>query len=292
MPNPLPAAATRPLIALALLLVVALWGWTFSLMKEPIAEYGVVAFLALRFLLGAGVLGVIAAPRLDRASLATGAVIGLVLAASYGLQTFGLRLTTATNTGLITGLFIIFTPLASRMLFGTRTPALLWAAIAASLLGLFLLLDSDPLHFSAGDLLTVGGAAGYGLHIALLDRYAKRCDATTLAATQIAVAAAIFTTWALCSEGFTWPSGRVGFAILVTGILATAVAFLVQTQAQRVLSAVETTTIIILEPVFAALCGWLLLGETLTPLQIAGAVIMFSAMILVELPAALRSTRT
>ena len=201
----------------------------------------------------------------------------MVLAAAYLLQTFGLHSSTATNTGLITGLFIVFTPLANRVLFGVPTSRMLWAAIAVSLCGLVLLTGSGPQGLQPGDPLTLGCAACFGLHVALLDRYSKGHRAVTLAAGQLAAAAVLFAcVWAIQGP-LVWPPAKVWPALLLTGGIATAAAFFVQTYVQQRLSAVETGMIILTEPIFAAVFGHLLEGERLGPLQIVGGVLMVAA---------------
>ncbi len=273
---------TQLVACLLLLAVVAVWGWTFSLMKEPVATYGVVAFLAMRFVIGAVAMGAVAARRATRRSVAAGAAIGLVLAGAYLLQTFGLRHTSATNTGLITGLFIIFAPLANRVLFGVRTPAALWGAVGVSVLGLALLAGGGPARLALGDFLTLGAAAAFGLHVALLDHHARHHDATVLAFGQIvSVAAVLLILWPVVGT-VAWPTRQVWFALLVTGLVATAAAFFVQTWAQQRLSAVHTAAIIVTEPLFAALFAYVLVGDRLTAVQWVGACLMVGALVAAE----------
>ena len=274
-----------------MLAVVAVWGWTFSLMKEPVAEFGVVAFLAVRFAIATVAMGALTLRRATRRSLKAGALIGLLLAVAYLSQTFGLRLTTATNTGLITGLFVVFAPVANRALFGVRTRAAHWLAIAVSLVGLGLLTGAGPAPLALGDGLTLVCAACFGLHIALLDRFAKHHDAGVLAFGQIAAAAVVFLVlWPLVDR-VAWPSPRVWFALVVTGLAATAVAYTVQTFVQQRLSAVATAVIVVTEPLFAAFFGYLLAGDRLVALQWLGAALLVSALVVAEVYPALRRTR-
>ena len=134
------------------------------------------SFLAVRFIIAGLVMSPYSARRVTKSSLAVGIPIGLVLSASYVTQTFGLQWTTATNSGLITGLFVVFAPMDNRVMFGVRTSWLSWAAIAVSFIGLALLTGSGPDKLNVGDLLTLAGAAFIGVFIALLDRYAKEHD--------------------------------------------------------------------------------------------------------------------
>lgn len=285
-----------------LLAIVAVWGWAFALMKGPIETYGVVSFLAVRFIIGSIAISLVAAGRTTWRTLKVGGSIGVVLAAAYLFQTFGLRNTTATNTGLITGLFIVFAPLANRILFGVRARLALWGAIGVSIVGLALLggagrlTGAGPHSGTLGDALTLCGAACFGLHVALLDRHAKHHDAIVLAQGQLMAATAVFlVTWPLV-EPVAWPPpgwglGDVWPALLVTGLIATAAGFLVQTHVQQRLRAVQTATIIVNEPLFAALFAYLLVGDRLTGWQVAGGVLMVAALILSEVYPAVRKAR-
>ena len=279
---------SRLLPCILLLCIVAVWGWTFSLMKEAIAEYGVVSFLAVRFVIGSLAIGLFAARKATWRSLRIGGGIGLVLAAAYLFQTFGLDNTTATNTGLITGLFVVFAPVANRVLFGVRTPVLLWAATGVSVAGLALLTGGGEASIALGDVLTLGCAACFGLHVALLDRHAKHHDASVLALGQVLAATVIFLAVWPCVDAVAWPSPKVWFALAVTGLVATAAGFWVQTYAQQRLTAVQAAIIIVTEPLFAAGFGYLLAGDRLVAIQWLGAALMVSALVVAELYPALR----
>jgi len=274
-------------LAALLLLVTALWGWTFTVVKEAVAVYGVVAFLALRFAIGSAVLGAFSLRKVTKRSLVAGGGIGLVLAASYLFQTFGLRYTTATNCGLITGLFVIVGPLANRILFGVRTGRLFSVAIGMSILGLVFLTGAEPSLINVGDLLTLGAAVGFGLHIALLDRYARPHAAVSLTLAQTSAAAVVFLAAWPCAEPLAWPPADVWLALGITGVLATAAALLIQTFVQQRLSAVRTAVILTTEPLFAALFGYLLAGDRLSAIQISGAVLMLVAVAVAEIGPAL-----
>jgi drug/metabolite transporter (DMT)-like permease len=221
-----------------------------------------------------------------------GAGIGLVFTASYLLQTHGLRRTSPTNTGLITGLFIVFAPLANRLFFDVRTSALLWGAIGVSLLGLVLLTGTGPTPLAFGDFLVLLCAASYGVHIALLDRHAKHHDAMSLAFAQVATAAIVCLVLWPCVETVRWPTtGDVWFALLVTALIATAAAFAIQTYVQQRLPAVQTAIIIVTEAVFAAFFGYVCAGDRLVATQWIGAVLMVGAMIFSEVLPLLRNRR-
>lgn len=279
------------ILAALLLLITAIWGWSFPAVKEAVAQYGVLSFLAIRFAIGTSTLGLFTARRLDRKSLRTGAALGVVLASGYLLQTFGARSTTATNNGLITGLFVLFAPMASRLLFGVRIRPVLWVAVGVSLVGLVFLTGLGPDPLCLGDLLTLGSAACYGLHIALLGRYSKEHDSGALALAQLTMATLLFVVMALLTEPLVWPSSSVWTTILATAILATALSFPIQTFVQKRLPAVRTAVLLTMESVFAAVFGYLLAGERLTGVQIAGAALLVGAALVAEVGAALAQRR-
>jgi len=285
----------RLALSVLLLGVVAVWGWTFVVVKDAVAIYGVAPFLAVRFLIGAACIAPFCAHRLDRRTLRCGGLIGLVVGAAFLLQTLGLERSTATNTGLVTGMFVVAAPVANRLLFGVRTRWVLWAAIGVSLVGLGLLTGGAPRGIAAGDWITLRAAVLFGLHVALLDRYSKHHHATVLAFGQLLGAALLLSAfWLLLAAlgpsvaPFQWPSPAVWRALLITAVLATAVAFFVQTFVQKRLSAVETAMIIVLEPIFAAAFGYLLHGDRLTAVQLTGAVLMVAAVVVAELYPLLR----
>jgi drug/metabolite transporter (DMT)-like permease len=268
-------------LALTLLLVgvTVVWGWTFAVVKEAVSRYGVVSFLAIRFALAAVVMAPFAVRRATRRSWLTGAGIGSVLAVGYLFQTFGIRDTSATNSGLITGLFVVFAPLWNRAVFGVRLPWELWVAVAVSVLGLGLLTGAGPAPPRLGDLLTLGCAVSFGLHIALLDRYAKAHDAAALALAQLACSTVMFAGAWPATEPLHAPPETVWWALILTGVVATAGGFTAQTAAQRRLPGIRVALILTMEPVFAALFGWLLAGDRLTGTQWLGGALMVAALL-------------
>jgi drug/metabolite transporter (DMT)-like permease len=270
-----------------LLAATAVWGWTFTVVKDAVdvRHYGVIAFLAIRFAVGSALLGVPAIRQFNRRSLLVGGGIGIVLALGYLCQTLGLRQTTATNSGFITGLFVVTTPIINRLLFGVKTRPLFWIAVALSVAGLYLLTDADPARLKAGDWLTLGAAVLYGLHISLLDRFAKGHPPLTLAFAQTASTAMLFFLLLPISEPLRWPSQAVWVDLAITGVLATAACFAIQTYVQQRLTAVTATLILSAEPVFAAMFGCVLLGERLGGVQMLGMVLMIGAIVAAQIGA-------
>ena len=278
----------RLIYTLLLVAVTAVWGWTFVVVQDAILVYGVLPFLAVRFVLAGAALAPVYAMKLTRRSLVVGGGIGVVLAAGYLFQTTGLLFTTPTNSGLITGLFVVFAPLADRFLFGASISRQVILAVALSLVGMVLLAGGGPEGANLGDLLTVLCAAALGLHIALLSRYAAYHDAGALTLAQILAMALLFVVVWPIFDSVSLPPPEVWVALLVTGLLASAGAFLVQTTVQQRIPAARTAIILTMEPVFAALFGYWLAGDRLVGVQVFGAIMILSALVIGEVVPVLR----
>lgn len=278
----------RLLYTLLLVGVTAVWGWTFVVVQDAISGFGVLGFLALRFALASVALSPILLFGITRRVLLVGGGIGLVLAMGYLFQTLGLLYTTPTNSGLITGLFVVFAPLADRVLFGVSASRQTIVAVVLSLLGMALLAGGGPEGVNPGDLLTLLCAAALGVHIALLSRYAAGHDAGGLTFAQILAMALLFAVlWPFTGE-LALPPPEVWVALLITGLLASAGAFYVQTFVQQRLPAARTAIILTMEPAFAVFFGYWLAGDRLVAVQIFGAVLILSAVFVGEVAPVLR----
>jgi drug/metabolite transporter (DMT)-like permease len=258
-----------------LLLVTAVWGWTFVLVKDAITQYPTLPFLQLRFILAFLVMAVIVRRLPARREVGVGLIAGAVLAAGYLTQTVGLTMTSPGNSGLITGLFVVFTPLIDR-LFGVRLRWWTLVAVATALAGT-LLLVGGPSGIGMGDLLTIGCAILFALHIVLLSHWSPGLRSAPLAMVQMASSALIF------SAGGSWslsvPSQSVWVAIVITGVFASALAFYIQTWAQQHLSASRTALILTTEPAWAVAAAVILAGQRFGALQAAGAALLLAAIV-------------
>jgi drug/metabolite transporter (DMT)-like permease len=272
----------------ALLAVTAVWGVTFVQVKDAVALYPLFAFLALRFAIASLTLALPARRRLaglGRRGWVAGTALGLLLAAGYGLQTAGLERTTVSSTGFITGLYVVFTPLLALALFRVRIGVAVWAGVALSTLGL-VLLSGVGAGSLTGDLLVLGGSAAYSLQIVLLERHAPRYDPLAFTQAEMIAAFAGFAVIAVALGQFELPRGwTVWGALLVTGVFASALAYLVQTWAQQRTSATRTALAFAMEPVFTAFFGYTLAGDRLGTLGWAGCAVIMAAILLAE-PAA------
>jgi drug/metabolite transporter (DMT)-like permease len=273
----------------ALLAVTAIWGVTFVQVKDAVALYPLFAFLAVRFAIASLTLAVPARrrlPGLGRRGWTAGSALGLLLAAGYALQTAGLERTTVSSTGFITGLYVVFTPLLALALFRARIGPAAWAGVALAALGLALLSGVEA-GSPAGDLLVLGGAAAYSLQIVLLERFAPRYDALAFTQAEMMAAFAGFAVLAVALGQLEVPRGAtVWGALVVTGVFASALAFLVQTWAQRRTSATRTALAFAMEPVFAALFGYTLAGDRLGWAGWTGCAVIMAGILLAEPDAA------
>lgn len=268
--------------------VTAVWGWTFVVVQDAIGAYSVLGFLSLRFLLASAALAPVLAFRMTRRTLLVGLGIGLTLAAGYLFQTLGLLYTTPTNSGIITGLFVVFAPLTAWLLFKVRIPRLAVVAILLSLPGMVLLAGQSASLGRIGDALTVVCAMGLGAHIALLSRYAREHDAGALALAQMISMGVLFSVIWPFFEPVAPPPREVWFAVALTGLVASAAAFYVQTTVQQKIPAARAAIILTMEPVFAALFGYWLAGDRLTAVQLSGAALILSALFVGEVLPVLR----
>jgi drug/metabolite transporter (DMT)-like permease len=287
-----PRSDTGRVIAIpALLLVTAVWGVTFVQVKDAVALYPLVAFLAVRFVLATAVLAPAGARRvatLGRGEVVAATALGLLLAAGYVLQTAGLERTTVSGTGFVTGMYVVLTPVLALVVLRSRIGAAAWAGVAISTAGLAMLAGVHG-GSATGDLLVLAGAAVYSLQIVLMERHAPRVDALAFTLVEMAAAAAALLAVALVRGELGVPRGwTVWGALLVTGIFASALAFLVQTWAQRRASATRTALAFAMEPVFAAVFGFALAGDRLGALGWAGCAAIMAGIVLSE-PAAARA---
>ncbi len=297
------AAVSRSTLAhLLLLAVVILWGATFVLIKDALANVSPLLFVTLRMALAALTLALVYRRQLMQIRLRTsraGAVVGLCLAAGYALQTSGLRLTTPSKSAFLTGLVVVFVPLLS-LVPALRAPAAhrpRWnAGLGACLAFAGLLLLTVPADaplaahtlftgLGRGELLSLGCAIAYAFHMLALAHTAPRMPYQQLAVVQISVAAAAMAAILPFFEPHPYlrPTAAVLASLLIAAVLATAAAFTIQSWAQQFLPATHTAVLFTLEPVFAFATSFLVLGERLSLRAATGALLILAGIALTEL---------
>jgi len=274
---------TRIALAHAALLVASLlFGATFVVVKDAVSRLPPHAFLGWRFLLGASallLLGLVPGlpggglPR-GRALWRDGLFAGLLLFVGYALQTVGLLHTSASHSAMITGLYVVLTPLLAALV-GRRRPRLaVVAGTAVAFGGLVLLAAPRDLKFEFGDLLTVGCAVAFAGHVVVLSHAARTHPTVPYTAVQLLVVSALGFAFSWPLEGLPLPDASVLAALLLTGLAASAGAFLAQVWAQSVVGPSRAVMLLSLETVFGAFLGWWLLGERLGKWGLLGAALI------------------
>jgi len=278
---------------LALVGVTAIWGVTFVQVQDALALYPLFAFLAVRFAISTLALAPFAwgsLRSLPRSGYAAGVGAGALLATAYGLQTAGLDLTTVASTGFITGLYVVFTPLLALAFFGTPVPRVLWVGVVLAVAGL-LLLNGVPGGSAVGNVLVLGNAVFQAFQITAMERYAPRYDPRALTFLQMATSCVGFTLIALSLGELEVPRGAtVWGALLVTGVFAGALGYLIATWVQARTTAARAALVFTLEAPFAALFGVLLADEVLGWGGWLGCAVMMCGILVAE-PAAAATLR-
>ena len=268
--------------ALSLVLITIIWGTTFVVVKEALDTIPVALLLALRFTLAG--LTLLWAP-FDRRSIVPALILGVLSFGGFATQTIGLSITSASNAAFITGLSVILTPLLGAMFWGKRLAPRVYLAAVVALAGLALMTLRDGVAaINAGDVWVLLTALSYALYIVYLGEVAGKVRATSLVMMQHIPMALLAWLWA-APQVHLLPSVPIGtyLAIVYLAVVATALVGLLQTYAQRVVPAHVAALIFVLEPAFAALFAFILLGEQLGVWGLAGAGLMLVAMIVAEL---------
>ena len=252
---------SRGLGVLLLILVTLIWGTTFVVIKESLNSVPPSLFLALRFSLAALALIWV---RPTKGLWRWGLLLGVVMFLSYGSQTVGLQFTSASKGAFITALCVVLVPILSGIVNRRWLPLRVWLAAGLALLGLGLMTLTDVGGINRGDLIIIGTAFAYACHVLLIDRAIKSQPPLQLAAAQLWPVAAICWLWALPEvQRIPELPLNIWLSIGYLSVVATALALVLQTAAQKVVPPYAAALVFVLEPVFAAFFGWLLLGEQL-----------------------------
>jgi drug/metabolite transporter (DMT)-like permease len=285
---------SSPMIAsFALVGVTAVWGYSFLAVKDAIASMPVMDFLAWRFL-AASVVMIALRPtclrNVTRLELLRGVGLGTILGLAYIAQTYGLRYTSVANSGFITGMFVVLTPVMSWILLRRKTNRTTWMVVALATVGLALL-SLNGWAVGIGELLTLVCAVLFAIHIVGLGEWSSQYKPYAFTLLQIG-AVAVISLIAAIHEGITVPPDPgVWEAVVITGVLATALAFLVQTWAQSLVSATRAAVVMTMEPVFAGLFAVIIVGDQLTGRTLGGAACILAAMFIINLRTGRSATR-
>ena len=283
-----PAVRRVPLTtvsALGLLAVTAVWGSTFFLLKGVVERVPVTSFLAVRFAVAAVAVWLIAprsVSRLTAVERRNGVLLGLLYGGAQVLQTVGLQTTSASVSGFVTGMYVVFTPLLGAVLLRARIGRTVWTAVVLATAGLAVL-SLQGLAVGTGEALTLASAVLYAAHIVGLGVWSSSRSALGLTVVQLATVTLVCGAGA-APGGITLPSTAGDWAsLLYMAVVAGAMALVVQTWAQAHLPATRAAIIMTMEPVFAGLFAVLFGGERLGMRVVVGGAMVLTAMYLVEL---------
>ncbi|KIY22235.1 MULTISPECIES: DMT family transporter [Mesobacillus] len=284
---------------LSLLFVALIWGTTFVLVQNAIAFLEPLSFNAVRFSVAAIILGLWLLifekhllQKLDRKLILSGIMLGVWLFIGYAFQTLGLLYTTSSKAGFITGLSVVLVPLLMLGILKQRPSVNSIAGVFAATIGLYLLTMSDVSGLNIGDAFVLICAAGFALHIVFTGKFSSSYPTLLLTIVQIltvavlsAGSAILFEDWKRAFQPEVIFSTNVITALLITSILATALAFFIQTNFQKHTTATRVALIFAMEPVFAAITAYFWADERLANSALVGCVLIVAGMIFAELPA-------
>jgi len=283
---------------LSLLFVALIWGATFVLVQNAISFLEPLSFNAVRFTAAAFLLGLWLyaferdqLKKLDKKLIMSGMMLGFFLFIGYAFQTLGLLYTTSSKAGFITGLSVVLVPLLMIAVLKQRPGIYSIAGVAAATAGLYLLTMSDVSSLNIGDGFVLICAAGFALHILFTGKYSSSYPTLLLTTIQIstvailsAISAVFFEDWKRAFNPEIIFSAKVIMALLITSVLATALAFFIQTNFQKHTTATRVALIFAMEPVFAAITAFFWAGERLASSALIGCGLIFTGMVFAELP--------
>jgi drug/metabolite transporter (DMT)-like permease len=281
-----PAISKRLQADLLLLLVAVFYGTVFVVQRVAAVEVGTFLFNGIRFLLGALVLVPLVKPSRQVLHGKVGPILlaGVLLFGGSAIQQAGLVFTTAGNAGFITGLYVILVPVILWIGWRLKQGLFLWFSALLAAAGMFLLSVGVTLRINPGDLLELAGAAFWAGHMVLLGRVIRNTNLVQFSIGQYLVCGTLSLGVGLFTER-EMISGLAGlwWALLYAGIISVGLAYTLQAYAQRQAPPADAAIILSSESVFAAISGYLFLGEKLRALQILGCGMMLFAILLVQL---------
>ena len=285
---PVRMTSSRRLTALAtigLVVMTAVWGSTFVLIKDVLSRMSVVDFLAVRFVVAALAMGVLfAGPirRLGRQQIMHGLLLGTLYGIGQLLQTWGLSLIAPSVSGFVTGMYVVFTPIIATVVLRQHMAGVVWFSVLLATAGLALL-SLHGLSVGLGVWLTLASAAVYALHIVGLGQWSRPGEALGMSALQVIAIAAVCLL-ATAPHGPVLPPDRSAwFAVLYMALIAGAGAMLMQTWAQAHLTATRAAIVMTTEPVFAAAFAVAFGTDLLSWRMLVGGALVLTAMYVVEL---------
>ena len=284
---------TTPKGIVLLLLTALIWGSSFVSQSIGIKSVDAFTFMGLRTILGTLILFPVvlifrdrSEPFMDGKTIRSGVILGIVFAVAQNLQQFAFYYSTSGKIAFLTAFYMFFVPVLGIFLKKKIAP-LTWLSILIALAGLFLLCinTEDISSINKGDLLALACAVVYAVQIMLIDKYTgENVNGIKLSFMEFLTAAILTTIMMFIFEHPTIEGIKAaGPAILYSGIMSCGIAYTLQIIGQKHASPVVASLLMCLESVFAAIAGWLILKEAMTPRELAGCVIMFAAIVISQI---------
>ncbi len=271
---------------LSLLVVAFVWGGGFVAVKDALNTLSPMLLMAFRFTIASAIIYVFFRKKIGaitKGDLKGGSIVGLMLFTAFALQTIGLQYTTASKQGFLTAIYVVFVPLLYWLFYRKAPAKKVFIASFLAIVGIGLISLDSGFSMNLGDGLTLGCAVFFALHILSIEFFSKDMNGFKLAFLQMAVAAVLCIVMALLTEPVRLTlNQREWTAVLYLAVFSTFACFTIQTVAQRYTSSAHASLIMSLESVFAALLGVLLLGEVMTVKIVIGSVLVFAAILLIE----------
>lgn len=273
---------------LALLFVTLGWGASFILTKNSLSELPTYNFLSIRFLFAFFITAVFYSKRIRNADSFTvkyGVLLGILLYGVYSFQTIGLNYTTTSKSAFITGFSVILVPVFTSFINKKLPSVITSVSVAFAFGGLALItLNQEVTRLNIGDFYTGVCAVLFALYIIAVGKYASKADSLPFAIIQIGTVGFLSLITSFLIENPTIPQSLpVWLNVAALSIVCTAGAYIVQNIAQKYTTATHTAVIFTAEPVFAAVFGYIFVGEILGARGIAGAVLIVASMLFIEL---------
>jgi drug/metabolite transporter (DMT)-like permease len=274
---------TKILLYLGLLATTAIWGSSFLVMKDSLERQDVNSFLASRFVLAALIMFAFkpkSLSGLDKVFVRRAVLIGVLATGGFISQTFGLTQTTVSNTGFITGLYLVFTPLIAWLVLKHRITKAQWTAVAVATIGLYLI-AYNGISVGIGEILVLISAILFAAQIVAIGELSDGKNSYALTLIQIIVAAVVFVVLTLIGGYQAPPDSSVWAAVIFTAVFATFFGFLIQVKAQAVMSATVAGVLLAMETPFALFFGLYFDNDPFTLRIMSGGTLVMLAMALV-----------
>ena len=274
---------TKILLYLGLLATTAIWGSSFLVMKDSLERQDVYSFLASRFVLAALIMFAFkpkSLTGLDKVFVKRAVFTGALATGGFISQTFGLTQTTVSNTGFITGLYLVFTPLIAWLLLKHRITKAQWTAVAVATIGLYLI-AYNGITVGIGEILVLISAILFAAQIVAIGELSDGKNSYALTLIQIIVAAVVFVVLTLIGGYQAPPDSSVWAAVIFTAVFATFFGFLIQVKAQAVMSATVAGVLLAMETPFALFFGLYFDNDPFTLRIMSGGTLVMLAMALV-----------